>query len=59
MRLIAADVETNNVDRPGGIFVRQGDQISNEDRILIQTVARVIISDKRGTLESQVKSSWN
>ena len=54
MRLIAADVETNNVDRPGGIFVRQGDQISNEDRILIQTVARVIISDKRGTLESQV-----
>jgi len=54
MRLIAADIETNNVDRPGGIFVRQGDQISNEDRILIQTVARVIISDKRGTLEAQV-----
>ncbi|MGA7722066.1 MAG: glucoamylase family protein [Ignavibacteriaceae bacterium] len=54
MRLIAAGIEANNVDRPGGIFVRQADQISNEDRILIQTVARVIISDKRGTLESQV-----
>jgi cyclic beta-1,2-glucan synthetase len=54
MRLIAADVEANNVDRPGGIFVRQSDQISNEDRILIQTVARIIISDKRGTLETQV-----
>ena len=54
MRLIASGVEANNIDRPGGIFVRQADQISDEDRILIQTVARVIISDKRGTLEAQV-----
>jgi len=53
MRLIAAGIEANNVDRPGGIFVRQADQISNEDRILIQTVARVIISDRLGTLEVQ------
>ncbi len=54
MGLIAAGIEANIIDRPGGIFVRQADQISNEDRILIQTVARVIISDKRGTLESQI-----
>ncbi|MHB8853732.1 MAG: GH36-type glycosyl hydrolase domain-containing protein [Ignavibacteriaceae bacterium] len=54
MRMIAAGVEANNIDRPGGIFVRQGDQISNEDRILIQTVARVILSDRRGTLEAQL-----
>ncbi len=54
MRLIAAGVEANYVDKPGGIFVRQADQISNEDRILIQTVSRVIISDRRGTLEAQV-----
>ena len=54
MRLIAAGIEANIIDRPGGIFVRQADQISNEDRILIQTVARVIISDRRGTLESQI-----
>ena len=53
MSMIAAGVESNYIDRPGGIFVRQADQISNEDRILIQTVARVIISDKRGTLEVQ------
>ena len=37
MRLIATGVEANYVDKPGGIFVRQADQISNEDRILIQT----------------------
>lgn len=54
IRLIASGVEANNIDRPGGIFLRQGDQISDEDRILIQTVARVIISDKLGTLEAQI-----
>ena len=52
--LIAAGMEANIIDRPGGIFVRLADQISNEDRILIQTVARAIISDKRGTLAEQI-----
>lgn len=42
-------------DRPGGIFVRASDQISNEDRILFQTVARINISDSGGTLSEQVK----
>ncbi|MEO7393466.1 MAG: glucoamylase family protein, partial [Chitinophagaceae bacterium] len=41
-------------DQPGGIFVRSADQISNEDRILFQTVAHVVISDKLGTLEEQI-----
>ncbi len=42
-------------DRPGGIFVRASDQISNEDRILFQTVARINISDNK-TLEDFVKT---
>ena len=46
-------VELN--DRSGGIFLRAADQISNEDRVLFQTVARVIISDKDGSLEDQIK----
>ncbi len=54
MGLIAAGIEANVTDRPGGIFVRPGDQISNEDRILLQTVARVVITDSRGTLEEQI-----
>ncbi|MFN2438485.1 MAG: GH36-type glycosyl hydrolase domain-containing protein [Chitinophagaceae bacterium] len=41
-------------DQPGGIFVRSADQISNEDRILFQTVAHIVISDKLGTLEDQI-----
>ncbi|MFO7576034.1 MAG: glucoamylase family protein [Bacteroidales bacterium] len=52
--LIAAGVEVNVIDRPGGIFVRSADQISNEDRILFQTVARAVISDTRGTLADQI-----
>jgi cyclic beta-1,2-glucan synthetase len=44
--LIAAE----DTDKPGGIFVRAADQISKEDRILFQTVSRVIISDSDGTL---------
>ena len=47
--LIASGIEANNIDRPGGIFVRSADQISNEDRILFQTVARAIISDTQGS----------
>jgi cyclic beta-1,2-glucan synthetase len=52
--LIAAGVEAHVMDRPGGIFVRPADQISDEDRILFQTVARAILSDSRGTLAEQL-----
>jgi hypothetical protein len=41
-------------DRPGGIFVRPAEQISSEDRVLLQTVARAIISDSRGSLADQI-----
>ncbi len=48
MGLIAAGVEAHVIDRPGGIFVRRAEQIAEEDRILLQTVARAIITDRRG-----------
>lgn len=54
LSLMTAGIGANMTDRPGGIFVRNADQISMEDRILLQTVARVIISDSRGTLADQV-----
>jgi cellobiose phosphorylase len=52
--LIAAGVETNAPDRPGAIFVRPAEQISAEDRMLFQSVARAIISDTRGSLAEQI-----
>ena len=51
--LIATGPEAHAVDRPGGIFVRYVEQISNEDRILLQAAARVIISESRGSLVEQ------
>jgi cyclic beta-1,2-glucan synthetase len=55
MGLIAAGVEANVIDRPGGIFVRAADHISEEDRLLLQSVARLIIVDSRGSLAEQLK----
>jgi cellobiose phosphorylase len=54
MGLIAVGVEAHVMDRPGGIFVRPADQISGEDRILLQSVARAIITDSRGALVEQI-----
>ena len=54
MGLVSAGIEAHAMDRPGGIFVRAADQISDEDRVLFQSVARVILSDQRGTLADQL-----
>ena len=52
--MIATGIGANAMDRPGGIFVRLLDQIAAEDRILIQTVARVVVSDIEGHLAEQL-----
>jgi cyclic beta-1,2-glucan synthetase len=54
MGLIDQGPRAHAVDRPGGIFLRSSDQISGEDRILLQSVARVIIADASGTLSEQI-----
>ena len=54
MGLIAVGIEAHAVDRPGGIFVRRTEHMPDEDRILFQSVARVIINDRRGTLAEQI-----
>ena len=48
MGVIASSAEANLLDKPGGIFVRRIEQMSEEDKVLMQTVARVIISDTGG-----------
>ncbi|HZV70743.1 MAG TPA: glucoamylase family protein [Saprospiraceae bacterium] len=54
LALIAPGISSDLQDKPGGIYIRSTEQITNEDRILFQTVARVIISDKLGSLEGQL-----
>jgi cyclic beta-1,2-glucan synthetase len=47
-------ITCNTIDHGGNIVVRMVDQIPQEDRILLQSVARVILSDNRGTLKEQM-----
>jgi len=54
LELIDARNQGSLMNRPGGIFVRRGDQISDEDRTLLESVARVIVADGRGTLAEQI-----
>ncbi len=54
MGLIAPGMHANVTDRSGGLFVRPADQISSEDRVLVQAVARVILTDTRGPLPDQI-----
>jgi cellobiose phosphorylase len=55
MGLINAGPEAQVIDRPGGIFVRRAEELSEEDRVLFQTVARVVLTDTAETLAEQVQ----
>ena len=52
--VIAALGASDLLDRPGGIFLRRTDQIAEEDKVLLQTVARLIVVDTDGTLAEQL-----
>lgn len=51
--LIASGVEAQMLDKPSGIFVRRLEQISAEDRVLLQSVARIVLDDENGSLLEQ------
>jgi len=38
------------IDKPGGIFVRRVEELNEEERVLLQTVARLVFSDSSETL---------
>jgi len=52
--LVNADGGHQLYQKPGKIFVRSAEQISPEDRILFESVARVVIYDHKGTLLEQM-----
>ncbi|MEW5959306.1 MAG: glycosyl hydrolase family 65 protein, partial [Chloroflexota bacterium] len=55
MGLINAGPEAHIIDKPGGVFVRRAEELTEEDRVLFQTVARVVITDTVETLGEQVE----
>jgi cellobiose phosphorylase len=53
--LVQAGTEGKLLDQPGGIFLRNIDQVAEDDRTLFQAVARLVFSDRYGALEDQIE----
>src|SRR5690606_35989283 len=54
--ITAGNSLTHNV--PGNIFVKSADQISSEDRVLFESVAKIIIKDTKGSLSEQIITNY-
>ncbi len=53
--LILSGTEAQMLDKPGGIFVRRLEQIPNDDLVLLQSVARIVLDDEKGSLAEQME----
>jgi cellobiose phosphorylase len=53
--LINAGPEAQTIDKPGGVFIRRTDELSEEARVLFQAVARIVFTDSEETLIEQVE----
>lgn len=52
--LIAEDAQNSQRDKSGGIFIRNGEQVSAEDRTLLLSVAHIVLDDQSGGLLEQI-----
>ncbi|KAA3627887.1 MAG: cyclic beta 1-2 glucan synthetase [Proteobacteria bacterium] len=55
MGLINAGPEAHIIDKPGGVFVRRAEELTEEDRVLFQSVARIMFTDTAETLVEQME----
>ena len=53
-RLVRMSGSQALMDKPGGVFLRRADLMPEADRLLLHTVARVVIVAERGPLEEQL-----
>ena len=54
MGLINGGPEAQMIDKPGGVFVRRAEELTEDERVLLQTVSRIVFSDTADTLTEQV-----
>jgi len=52
--LINVGPEAQIFEKPGGVYVRRADELSEEDRVLFQTVARIVFTDTAETMIEQM-----
>ena len=57
LRLIDRMNSSDFLNQRGGVFVLRADQMSAEEKILLQTVARVVLDSRRGTLYEQAAAA--
>ncbi|MDO8270947.1 MAG: glucoamylase family protein, partial [Gammaproteobacteria bacterium] len=55
MGLINGGPEAQLIDKPGGVFVRRSEELSEGERVLLQTVAHIVFNDTGETLIEQVE----
>jgi cellobiose phosphorylase len=53
--LVSSGIEAQKLDKAGGIFVRRLEQVPNDERVLLQSVARIVLDDESGTLAEQME----
>ena len=53
-QLVQAHSTFTGMDEPGGVYILKSDQIPEEDKLLLMTVARVSLSAARGSLSQQL-----
>lgn len=53
--LISSGIEAQMLDQRGGIFVRRLEQVPHEDLTLLESVARIVLSDEKGSLMQQLE----
>jgi cyclic beta-1,2-glucan synthetase len=51
--IISSSPEAQLAEKAGGIFVRRQEQLTGEDRALLLSVARIVLSDEGGSLSDQ------
>ena len=56
-RLTEAQVHLTGVDQPGGVYLRSANKISNEELIVIQAAARMVLIAARGALRQQLAAT--
>jgi len=52
--LITGEATRQGQEKLGNIYVKSADQISSEDRLLFESVARIVIADNKGSLLEQI-----
>ena len=53
--IINAGPEAQTIDKPGGVFIRRIEELSEEARVLLQSVARIVFTDSDESLIDQVE----